>query len=54
MRPRANVKMPTMEAVVERGLSLQLRMVGDGSAGEAIGEWDEPLGHTASCGWIVS
>lgn len=50
MRPRAKVRMLTMEAVVERGLSLQLRMAGAGDGGRAIGGWDEPLGRTASCG----
>lgn len=34
--PRAKVRMPTMEAVVDSGESLQLRIVGVGNGGEAI------------------
>ena len=43
IRPRAKVRMPTTEAVVDRGLSPQLRIVGVGAEGEAIGRLNEPL-----------
>lgn len=36
IRPRANVRMPTIDAVVERGESLQDRIVGTGGEGETI------------------
>ena len=37
------MRMPTTEAVVDRGLSPQLRTVGVGAEGEAIGRLNEPL-----------
>lgn len=40
IRPRAKVRMPTMEAVVERGESLQDRIVGTGGGSEAIDDDD--------------
>ena len=37
------MRMPTTEAVVDKGLSPQLKIVGVGVEGEAIGPLDEPL-----------
>ena len=43
--------MPTMEAVVDRGESPQLRIVGAGDGGEAIRAGVEPLLRAGVDGW---
>lgn len=42
-RPRANVRMPTIEAVVDKGESPQDKMVGAGAEGVAIRNVRSPL-----------